>query len=88
MRKLALTLVTALLVALLPTTASANELAVWEKLQSGNPKGYVLLMRHAYAPGGGDPANFKLGDSLPSEIYLPAAEKMQLRLAAGLRASR
>ena len=62
MRKLVLTLLTALLVALLPTTASANELAVWEKLQSGDPKGYVLLMRHAYAPGGGDPANFKLGD--------------------------
>lgn len=62
MRKLVLTLLTALSVALLPTTTSANELAVWEKLKSGNPKGYVLLMRHAYAPGGGDPANFKLGD--------------------------
>jgi hypothetical protein len=57
MRKLVLTLVTALIVVLLPTTTSANEQAIWEKLQSRDPKVYVLLMRHAYAPGGGDPAN-------------------------------
>jgi phosphohistidine phosphatase SixA len=43
-------------------SVSANEQAIWEKLQGSNPKGYVLLMRHAYAPGVGDPANFKIGD--------------------------
>jgi phosphohistidine phosphatase SixA len=47
---------------LLPQSASANELAIWEKLQGKSPKGYVLLMRHALAPGAGDPSNFQLGD--------------------------
>jgi len=31
-------------------------------LQGTNPKGYVLLMRHALAPGVGDPENFRVGD--------------------------
>jgi phosphohistidine phosphatase SixA len=43
-------------------SASANELAIWDKLQGTNPKGYVLLLRHSYAPGIGDPENFRLGD--------------------------
>ena len=40
---------------LLPGFASATELA--QALQSPN---YVLLMRHAYAPGVGDPPNYSL----------------------------
>lgn len=41
---------------------TANELLIWDKLQSTAPKGYVLLMRHSYAPGVGDPENFRLND--------------------------
>jgi phosphohistidine phosphatase SixA len=37
-------------------------LAIWDTLQGTNPKGYVLLMRHALAPGVGDPENFRVGD--------------------------
>lgn len=33
----------------------------WEALQQNQP-GYVVMMRHATAPGTGDPANFKLDD--------------------------
>lgn len=40
----------------------ANDLAIWDKLQGTNPKGYVLLMRHSFAPGVGDPENFTLND--------------------------
>jgi phosphohistidine phosphatase SixA len=40
----------------------ANELAIWDKLQGTNPKGYVLLMRHSLAPGVGDPENFTVND--------------------------
>ena len=52
---------------LLATTLSAapsqaNDLAIWDQLQGTNPKGYVLLMRHALAPGVGDPPNFKVND--------------------------
>ena len=31
-------------------------------MQGTNPKGYVLLLRHALAPGVADPENFKLDD--------------------------
>ncbi len=52
-----------LLLTCLPVQSSfANELAIWDKLQGTNPKGYVLLLRHALAPGVGDPENFKLND--------------------------
>ena len=54
--------VLALLSCLLFQSAYANELAIWDKLQGSNPKGYVLLLRHTLAPGVGDPENFKLND--------------------------
>jgi phosphohistidine phosphatase SixA len=43
-------------------SAQANELAIWDQLKGSNPKGYVLVMRHALAPGVGDPENFKVKD--------------------------
>ena len=36
--------------------------ALWRLLASPQEKGLVLMMRHALAPGTGDPANFQLGD--------------------------
>jgi len=36
-----------------------NTQALWEKLQQG---GYIVLMRHALAPGTGDPVHFKVDD--------------------------
>jgi phosphohistidine phosphatase SixA len=55
-------LVLLLAATLLPQNAHARDLAIWDELQGTNPKGYVLLMRHALAPGAGDPANFNVGD--------------------------
>jgi phosphohistidine phosphatase SixA len=55
-------LIAVLLASLFPQQAVARDLAVWDKLKGTNPRGYVLLMRHALAPGVGDPVNFKLGD--------------------------
>lgn len=56
-------LVAALLLATLtPQSANARELAIWDQIQGSNPKGYVLLMRHALAPGTGDPENFNVND--------------------------
>ena len=43
-------------------SAQAKELAIWDQLQGTKPKGYVLLMRHALAPGVGDPENFVVND--------------------------
>lgn len=48
--------------------AQAKELAIWDQLQGTNPQGYVLLMRHALAPGVGDPENFKVSDCSTQRI--------------------
>jgi len=62
MRRVAGLLLAVLVASSFPNQAVARDLAIWDKLQGANPKGYVLLMRHALAPGVGDPSNFKLGD--------------------------
>jgi phosphohistidine phosphatase SixA len=43
------------------TPALASEKA-WKEVRNPKSTGYVLLLRHAIAPGVGDPANFKIGD--------------------------
>ena len=62
MKRLILATVFSLLFSLTAQSSLANELLIWDKLQGSAPKGYVLLMRHSYAPGVGDPDNFKLSD--------------------------
>lgn len=42
-----------------PSIVSADESAAWEALREGRA---LLLIRHALAPGTGDPAGFDLGD--------------------------
>lgn len=67
--RIALFLVAALLITTVtPHSAHARELAIWDQLQGTNPKGYVLLMRHALAPGVGDPENFKVSDCSTQRI--------------------
>ena len=51
-----------LLISLSIQPSYANELLIWDKLNTSSAKGYVLLLRHSLAPGVGDPDNFKLGD--------------------------
>jgi hypothetical protein len=60
--KAALVLTALLATTLFPSTANARDLAIWDQIKGTNPKGYVLLMRHALAPGVGDPTNFKVND--------------------------
>ncbi len=43
-----------------PTVAPSSS-ATWSLLQQGD-RGYVVMMRHALAPGTGDPPNFRLED--------------------------
>lgn len=53
-------LVVAFLLAVLATSPSrADEAALWRALAEG---GHVAIMRHATAPGVGDPPNFNLAD--------------------------
>lgn len=60
--RVALVLVMALTSLAYPQSAQGKDLRIWDQLQGTNPKGYVLLMRHALAPGVGDPANFRVDD--------------------------
>jgi phosphohistidine phosphatase SixA len=62
MKKLITLLIFSLIFTLSPHMSMANELAIWDKLQGADPKGYVLLLRHSLAPGVGDPENFDLRD--------------------------
>jgi phosphohistidine phosphatase SixA len=52
-------LLAALMICLCGSAAHANDDALWHALRGG---GYVLVLRHAIAPGSGDPANFRLED--------------------------
>ena len=49
----------AMLAMLLGQPAMADDSALWAGLRSGDA---IALMRHAQAPGTGDPAGFRLGD--------------------------
>ena len=71
MLKLIFLLACAALSLVLP--ASASELA--DKLRGGD---YVLLMRHAEAPGVGDPPNLRLGDC-STQRNLDASGRQQAR---------
>jgi hypothetical protein len=45
--------------ALTVMNAHADQGDLIKRMKSG---GHILMIRHAYAPGSGDPANFKIGD--------------------------
>jgi broad specificity phosphatase PhoE len=67
--------------------AGAEEAALLAALQR---PGHVLLMRHADAPGTGDPANMRLGDcstqrNLSADGRRQAASAGELLRAAGIR---
>ena len=62
--------------------AAADEEALWRALARG---GHVLMVRHALAPGTGDPGNFTLGDC-STQRNLSAAGRAEARaLGAALR---
>lgn len=46
----------------LPSASASASVDIWKKVAKQESKGYVLLLRHAIAPGVGDPEKFKIGD--------------------------
>lgn len=79
---------TALLVVLasvfLSTPAQAEE--VWSKLRE--ERGLAVLMRHAIAPGGGDPAGFRLGDCSTQRVLSREGREQARDIGAEFRARR
>lgn len=59
MKRIVFLIVIVLMTSINPAVASEK---AWKKVSSPKATGYVLLLRHAIAPGVGDPANFKIGD--------------------------
>lgn len=71
--------------ALVATAAVADDAAAWRALRQD---GAIALVRHAEAPGVGDPAGWKLGDC-PTQRNLSDAGRAQAReLGARLKAVR
>ena len=64
------------------STANATE-AAWLKLADG---GYTVLMRHARAPGTGDPANFELGKCNTQRNLSARGRQQAQRIGARLAA--
>ena len=68
-----------MILAFLPSTAAAQDAALLDR------EGAVLIMRHALAPGTGDPGNFALGDCSTQRNLNDAGRDQARRIGAALR---
>lgn len=68
-----------------PTPAEADIATanIWSQLRQG--QGYVVLFRHALAPGTGDPPNFQLGDCATQRNLSAAGRQQAIRMGDALR---
>jgi phosphohistidine phosphatase SixA len=73
-----------LLLAHLPSPAQAQGSDGWEALRR---PGAIALMRHALAPGTGDPANFTLGDCSTQRNLNDAGRQQARAVGAAFRAA-
>ena len=81
-RRIAAVLACAILVSAIPGPSLAGEVAAWKGLRSG---GHVALIRHALAPGTGDPAAFKLDDCSTQRNLSDAGRAQAARIGARFR---
>jgi phosphohistidine phosphatase SixA len=72
------------LLALLPQPATAEDAALWSALRSG---GHVALLRHAMAPGTGDPDAFTLGDCSTQRNLSQEGREQAARIGERFRAN-
>jgi 8-oxo-(d)GTP phosphatase len=66
------------------TPVSAEEAALWRALASG---GHVAFLRHALAPGTGDPANFQLRDCATQRNLSQEGREQAARIGGRFRAN-
>ncbi len=67
----------------LDATASTDS-PTWQRLRN-KPVGYVVLLRHAEAPGSGDPPNFRLGDCSTQRNLSPQGRAQARRIGQAFR---
>ena len=68
----------------LASAASAEESRLWQKLKSG---GHVVLLRHALAPGTGDPSEFDVNDCGTQRNLSEDGRKQAQRIGDRFRAN-
>jgi phosphohistidine phosphatase SixA len=74
--------ISGLCLVLIAATAVADD-RLAEQVNAG---GRVLMIRHAYAPGSGDPANFQIGDCATQRNLNDAGREQARRIGVWLRA--
>jgi phosphohistidine phosphatase SixA len=74
----------ALLFCLAAAPSAADDTALWAALRS---PGHVALLRHAIAPGTGDPPEFVLGDCRTQRNLSGQGRDQATRIGAGFRAN-
>ena len=84
-KKIALALTLLFLLTSSTQVAQGKDLKIWDSLQGSNPKGYVLLMRHALAPGVGDPDNFSVNDCSTQRNLSPEGKQDARDIGAWLK---
>ncbi len=78
------TMALTLLLLIMPAIAADDEVALWEALRSG---GHVALLRHALAPGTGDPPEFKIGDCATQRNLSDEGREQARRIGERFRAN-
>ena len=63
---------------------NADEQAIWRTLKSGN---HFAILRHAIAPGTGDPVNFKLGKCATQRNHSHTGRKQAVTIGERFRAN-
>lgn len=71
-----------LLIATAPSASAADVAALWRALAS---QGHVALLRHAIAPGGGDPPQFVIGDCAVQRNLSQEGRQQARRIGARFR---
>ena len=69
-----------------PSTTPASASDIWQTLRDG--RGYAVLIRHALAPGTGDPAGFRLGDCSTQRNLSPEGRRQAIAIGAQWRRER
>lgn len=88
-RATAFVLAAALALSALPAltaTAAPAQTDIWQELRTG--RGYVVMLRHALAPGTGDPAGFRLGDCSTQRNLSAEGRRQAIAIGAQWRRER
>lgn len=71
--------------AVVPEPPRPQPVTVWDHLEQADQQLYAVLLRHALAPGTGDPAGFRLGDCATQRNLSAAGQDQARRIGAAFR---